>query len=74
MKKVIAFLALASSFIMTVCSSCNKAADPWKEMQTVLDRIIPPSFADKDYVITDFLQRNRHPLYGSDTERHQGLL
>lgn len=54
MKKSLAILALALSLVLTFCTSCNKAADPWKEMDTVLSRIVPPTFADKDYVITDF--------------------
>lgn len=32
----------------------TSSTDPWKEMETILARIIPPTFPDKNFVITDF--------------------
>lgn len=37
-------------------------ADPWDEMQDVLSRIVPPTFKDKNYLITDY-HRKGDSLY-----------
>lgn len=60
MKKTLAILLPAVLAGALAFTSCSKANDPWKEMETVLARISDPVFADKDYLITDFYN-------GSDT-------
>ncbi len=51
--------SLVAAALMLLATSCCKN-DPWKEMEKVLDRIVAPTFADKDYLITDYYN-------GSDT-------
>src|SRR4051812_5516823 len=39
---------------VTVSLSAGIAADDWSEMTAILKRIVPPSFAAKDFPVTDF--------------------
>ena len=52
MKKLFTYSLLAVAALMSL-SACNKN-NPWKEMETVLARIVAPTFPDKDFVITDY--------------------
>lgn len=54
MKKSIIIFAALATLACASLTSCSKTPDPWKEMKTVLKRIVPPTFPDKDYVITDY--------------------
>ncbi len=54
MKKLTVFAVAALSCCTLFCVSCSRTDSNWKEMETVLKRIVPPTFADKDYVITDY--------------------
>ncbi|MBX2963521.1 MAG: glycoside hydrolase family 28 protein [Cyclobacteriaceae bacterium] len=53
-RKLLVLLSLV--FIWNACSnkSAPIAADPWKEAEIILARIVPPSFPDMDFLITDF--------------------
>lgn len=53
MKKSVLFAvtAISAAFALT---SCTKSNDPWREMETVLERISDPVFPDKTYNVADF--------------------
>lgn len=50
------FVLAALSFALNSCSnkSAPVAADPWLEAEAILARIIPPTFPDKDFLVTDY--------------------
>ena len=59
------FIALAISLICFGCSSPPQSdfnyeqakkleAEGWKQVPAILERIVPPTFADNEYLITDF--------------------
>ena len=54
MKRLMNALLLSALTGMALMTSCSKSEDPWKEMGDVLERIVPPSFPDKNYNITDY--------------------
>lgn len=53
-KKLVVFTALI--FVLNACSnkSAPVAADPWLEAETILARIVPPTFPDKNFLVTDY--------------------
>lgn len=50
------FVLVALIFALNSCSnkSAPVAADPWLEAEDILARIIPPTFPDKDFLVTDY--------------------
>lgn len=56
-KKMFWMQALAVCAAVCLCTSCGpQKPDPWKEMNTVLARIVAPTFPDKDYNMLDYHQ------------------
>ena len=54
MKRLMNALLLSALAGMALMTSCSKSEDPWKEIENVLERIVPPAFPDKNYTITDY--------------------
>ena len=54
MKKVLTYSVMAILLALPVFTSCSVKKDPWKGMNAVLKRIVPPTFADNVYVMTDY--------------------
>lgn len=53
-KKLLVLASLV--FVLNSCSnkSAPVATDPWLEAETILARIVPPTFPDKDFLVTDY--------------------
>ena len=49
-KTLVSLLLFTASFF----SCCHKRVDPWDKMAEVYKQIVPPTFPDKNYVITDY--------------------
>jgi polygalacturonase len=41
-------------WLVTACSQKITSVDPWQEAETILARIVPPTFPDRDFLLTDF--------------------
>lgn len=41
-------------FTVSLSSCYYKKVDPWDKMTEVYEQIVPPTFPDKNYVITDY--------------------
>ena len=55
MKIVKCSLLVVGLLLFTTCTTkVTVSTDPWTEVDAILARIIPPTFPDKDFVITDF--------------------
>ena len=53
-KNFFKWAAAALVLLLVFTVSCTKTPTPWDEMEEVLARIVPPTFPDKDFLITDY--------------------